>query len=102
MAITTMVPINLGNAGGLPQTFTGKGQSGDAPDRAKLHNEPRVPALVAWLISGNPLIHKEFLQKLQTFSWHPGDQKINQTTILCLQNGLAGVHRGIRIPLMNL
>ena len=41
MAITTMVPINPGNAGGLPQTFTGEGRSGDAPDRAKLHNEPR-------------------------------------------------------------
>ena len=41
MAITTMVPIHPGNAGGLPQTFTSEGRSGDAPDRARLHNEPR-------------------------------------------------------------
>ena len=41
MAITTMVPINPGNAGGLHQSFTGEGQSGDAPDRVKLHSEPR-------------------------------------------------------------
>ena len=29
-----------------------------------------VPMLVAWPISGNPLHHKEFLHKLQNFSWH--------------------------------
>ena len=34
-----MVPINPGNAGGLPQTFTSEGQSRDVPDRARFHQE---------------------------------------------------------------
>ena len=50
----------------------------------------------------NPLINEEFLQKFLAFSWHPGHKKLSQTIIRCLQNGLAGVHRGIGIPLMDL
>ena len=61
-----------------------------------------VPALVAWPISGNPSHHEEFLQKLQTSSWHHGDPKLSQATIPCLLNGLAGVCRGIEIPLWDL
>jgi len=61
-----------------------------------------VPTLVAWPISGNPLHHKEFLQKLQTSSWHPGGLRQNQTTIRCLQSGLAGVSQGTEIPLLDL
>ena len=61
-----------------------------------------VPALVAWPISGNPLHHKEFLQKLQTSSLHPGGLRLNQTMICCLQSGLAGVNHGTEIPLLDL
>ena len=61
-----------------------------------------VPVLVAWPISGNPLHQEEFLQKLQTSCYHLGDQKLSQTTIRCLQSGLAGVHKGIGIPLWDL
>jgi len=58
--------------------------------------------LVAWPISGNPTNHKEFLQRLRSFFLHHEDQKHNQTTTPCFQNGLAGVHRGIEIPLRDL
>jgi len=61
-----------------------------------------VPMLVAWPIFRNPLHHKEFLHKLQTFSWHPGGLRQNQTTTRCLQSGLAGVNQGIQIPLLDL
>ena len=30
--------------------------------------------------------------------YHPGDKKLSQTTIHCLQSGLADVHKGIGIP----
>ena len=30
--------------------------------------------------------------------YHPGDQKVSQTTTRFLQNGLASVHKGIGIP----
>ena len=62
----------------------------------------RVPTLVAWPISGDPIHHKEFLQKLENFSLHPGDLRLDQTTIHCLQSGLAGVDQGIEIPLLDL
>ena len=61
-----------------------------------------VPELVAWPISGNPLNHKEFLQRLQHSSSHPGDPKHSQTTTHCFRNGLTGVCRGIKIPLRDL
>ena len=58
--------------------------------------------LVAWPISGNPLHQEEFLQGLQISCYHPGDQKVSQTTTRFLQNGLASVHKGIGIPLQDL
>jgi len=61
-----------------------------------------VPELGAWPISGNPSNHEEFLQRLQHSSSHPGDPKRSQTTTHCFRNGLAGVHRGIEIPLRDL
>ena len=61
----------------------------------------RMPRLVAWSISGNPLHQEEFLQRLQTSYFHLGDQKLSQT-ITCLQSGPAGVQKGIGIPLWDL
>ena len=48
------------------------------------------------------LHQEEFLQRLQISYYHPGDQKLSQITTHCLQNGLAGVHKGIGIPLQGL
>ena len=58
-----------------------------------------VQELVAWPISRNPSNHEGFLQRLQHSSLHPGDPKRNQITTNCFRNGLAGVCRGIEIPL---
>ena len=61
-----------------------------------------VPEFMAWPISGNLLNHEESLRRLQPSSSHLTDQKLNQTTIPRFRNGLASVHRGIEIPLMDL
>jgi len=61
-----------------------------------------VPDLVARPMSKNPSSHEEFLRRLQPSSSHLGDQKHSQTTTPCFQNNLAGVHRGIEIPLRDL
>ena len=59
-----------------------------------------VPDLVVWPISGNPLHHKAFLQKLQSSFCHHGGQRPNQITTHCLQDGPIGVSKGIEIPLL--
>ena len=61
-----------------------------------------VPQLIAWPISGNPSHHRAFLEKLQNFSFHHGDQRQTRTTIHCVQDGLLGVSQGIDIPLKDL
>ena len=43
-----------------------------------------VPDLVAWPISGNPLHHEAFLQKLQSSFGHHGGQRPNQIRTHCL------------------
>jgi len=61
-----------------------------------------VPDLVAWPISGNPLHHKEFLQRLLTSSCPPGGQRLSLITAPCLPNGQIGVSNGVGIPLLDL
>ena len=61
-----------------------------------------VPELVAWPVSGNPSNHEEFLWRLWPSTLHPGDQKHSRTKAPCFLNGLAGVHRGMEIPLKDL
>jgi len=58
-----------------------------------------VLELMAWPTSGNPSNHEEFLQRLQLSYSHLGDPRHSQTTTPCFRNGLAGVCRGIEIPL---
>ena len=58
-----------------------------------------VPELVAWPISGNPLHHKEFLQRLKISSCPPGELRPSPTTTPCLPNLWIGVSRGIGILL---
>ena len=47
----------------------------------------KCPSLVAWPISGNPSHHKEFLQKLQSSSFPPGDPRPSPATTQHLLNG---------------
>ena len=61
-----------------------------------------VSQLIAWPISWNPSHHRAFLEKLQNFSFHHGDQRQTRTTIHCVQDGLLGVSQGIEIPLKDL
>ena len=61
-----------------------------------------VPTLITCSISGNPSHHKDFLQKLQTSCWHPGDPKPTPTMAPALLDGQIGVSRGIEIPLKDL
>jgi len=61
-----------------------------------------VPQLIAWPISGNPIHHGVFLQRLQTL-WSPHGE-IKPTPIIAppLLNGLAGVTNGVEIPFQDL
>ena len=61
-----------------------------------------VPTLVAWPISGIPLLHEKFLHKLQSYSSHHGEARPTAVTTHYLQNRLAGVNKGIEIPLLDL
>jgi len=61
-----------------------------------------VPNLVAWPISGNPSLHEEYLHKLQTCCSPHGETKPTVATTHSFQNGLAGVSKGIEIPLLDL
>ena len=62
----------------------------------------RVPDLIAWPISGNPLHHEAFLQRLQGSSCHHGGQRLNPTTTPYLRDGHIGVSKGIEILLLDL
>ena len=57
-----------------------------------------VPQLIAWPISGNPIYHKDFLQRLQALCLPHGETRPTQTTAPLLLNGLVGVTNGVEIP----
>lgn len=61
-----------------------------------------VPQLVAWPVSGNPIHHEVFLHKLQTSCLHHGGTKPTPTMVPHSLDGLAGVVRGVEIPLWDL
>ena len=61
-----------------------------------------IPQLIAWPISGNPTHHEEFLLRLQTSCSDHGETKPIPTMVPHFLDGLAGVNRGIRIPLQDL
>ena len=61
-----------------------------------------VPQLVAWPISGNPMHHEEFLRRLQTSCLDHGGRKPTPTMLPLSLDGLAGVNKGVGIPLLDL
>ena len=61
-----------------------------------------VPILIAWPISGNPLHHKAFLQRLQDSCYPHGDKRQNVATTPLSQNRWIGVSKGIEILLLDL
>ena len=96
---SALVSSNPRNAGGL------------LPNRPDLVTLPTgqefimtqwVPSLIAWPISGIPSHHKAFLEKLQSYSLHPGEVRQTRTTTPYVPSGFLGVSQGIEIPLMDL
>ena len=62
-------------------------------------NKPEiVPPLAAWAISGIDSEVRTFQRRLQSSSCHHGDKKHRNPMIPCLENGYAGVTKGIQIP----
>ena len=61
-----------------------------------------IPQLIAWPISGNPTHHEEFLLRLQTSCSDHGETKPIPTMVPHFLDRLAGVNRGIGIPLQDL
>ena len=73
-----------------------------SPSNQEFIMQQGTPTLVAWPISGNPSLHKEFLHRLQNYSSLHGATKPTLATTLYLQNGQIGVNNGIEIPLLDL
>ena len=77
LGITTVVPNNSGNAGGLPQDPTNEGRSGHTPNRSGIHNESRCTG-----VSGMAHIRESFTSRgissdasaLLLASWRPKTQ----------------------------
>jgi len=92
------------NDGGLPLTPTK--QAGPTvvtlPTEQEFIMPQEVPPLIAWSISGIPSHYRVFLDKLQSCSSHPGEQKQTKTTIPYATSGFLGVSQGIEISLMAL
>jgi hypothetical protein len=64
-------------------------------------NQPEVvPPLAAWVISGIDSEARTFQRMLQNSSLHHGGQKHRSHMTPCLENGYAGVTRGIQIPFL--
>ena len=61
-----------------------------------------VPQLVAWPISGNPIHHKELLQRLQISCLDHGGRKPTPTMVPPSLDGLDGFNKGVGIPLLDL
>ena len=59
----------------------------------------RIPTLVAWPICGSPSSQEAFRTQLRNSCFPPGEQRQPPITTPCLTSGLAGVSRGIEIPL---
>ena len=72
------------------------------PSSQKFLVQQAVPQLVAWPVSGNPIHHEEFLHKLQTSCLHRGGTKPTPTMAPLSLGRLAGVNRGVEIPLWDL
>ena len=56
----------------------------DTSVRTGLLNEPGVPVPTLVALPGNPLHHKEYLQRLQNSFLNPGGPRLNQAMICCL------------------
>ena len=57
-----------------------------------------APQLAVWHISGDVMKQKHFHKRLQTSYCHPGGRNLPPHMIPCLENGQAGVWKGIQIP----
>ena len=62
------------------------------------HGPQLAPQLAVWHISGDVMKQKHFQKRLRTSCCHPGGRNPPPRMILCLENGQAGVWKGIQIP----
>ena len=61
-----------------------------------------TPQLAAWAISGSATESASFCQKLQNSSFHHGDKNHQRVMIHSLENGCAGVTKGVQIQFQDL
>ena len=96
---STMVPIILLELlEDLPQRIPPQPDLAAKPQRQEFLMQQGILQLVAWPISGNPILHEDFLCKLQTSCLHHGETRPYPTMAPHSLSGLAGVSRGIEIP----
>ena len=94
LALTTMVSQATELAGGTTIEDRPVMVEEDLPDL--------IPPLAVWPISGNTTQVKNFQRRLQTSSYHHGDQRHTSLTIHSVRSGLAGVLNGIMIRFQDL
>ena len=95
-------PVILGMLEDYPRLFPSGPDLVILPTGQEFIMSQGAPPLIAWPISGTPSHHKTFLEKLKSYSLHPGEIKQTRVTTPCAQSGLLGVSQGIEIPLMDL
>ena len=100
--LPTMVSNHLGLLEYFPRLLPVRADLVILPTDQEFIMKQRVPELVAWPISGNPLHHKESLQRLQTSFYPPGELRPSRTITHCLPNGQIGISNGTGIPLLDL
>lgn len=102
LAIPALIPSHSWDVRDYPRQLPHHQNIILTPTNQEFTMKKGVPMLVTWPVSGIPLHHKEFLHKLQSCSMHHGEAKPTVVTTGCSQNGLAGVHKGVEIPLLDL
>ena len=85
-----------------PRTLPVKEDLLHQPKTNIVHPNPAVFKLTAWLLSTNISKRRDFLKTLENYSKPHGVQGHRRTTLLNLENSIAGVVEGKLIPIMPL
>ena len=85
-----------------PRRLQSQGNLVKCPSTQDFIMRQGVPILIAWPMSGNPLHHEAFLQRLRDSCYPHVDKRQNVATTPLSQNGRIGVSKGIEILLLDL
>ena len=102
MALPTMVSSTSPNVGRSSSSTPSNSRSCPESHHPGVHNESGSANLGRMAHLGNPTLHEEYLLGVQTCCSPHGGAKPTAAIIHNLQSRLAGVSKGVEIPLLNL